>query len=328
MAMERAPKNPLPKDYAPSKSWYKVTDHDDWGTIAKKFEFDVHTLIYFNFHTHNPDEVNWYLRRNVGCKVSRDGGRNLAFSDSAYPGKIYLPAGQEDFDDALAIKKEDPGGRNDLAKMLEDMPEESDAWEHVGRTLELFEFAHITAEVFEVGVATEAVAGGESVVAGGSETVVATGATGGVGLTVAVTAPVAGMVAVLLALGSPYKAQVDLYKKRAWLWGAGQGVVLGANKNVNIEWVKTHFIRNMPNYIKFLINIPGQENQFGEVAKSYVDGLGRGFKYGRDLNAKETARLYKVLKEEVNPSTIDHVGSVQYYFQYGTEFRAKFLPGA
>jgi hypothetical protein len=59
-----------------------------------------------------------------------------------------------------------------------------------------------------------------------------------------------------------------------------------------------------------------------------VDGLGRGFKYGRDLNAKETARLYKVLKEEVNPSTIDHVGSVQYYFQYGTEFRAKFLPGA
>jgi len=315
MASERAPRNPLPKDYAPSQVWYKVTNKDDWSTVAKKFGFDVPTLIYFNFRTHNTDEVNWYLRRNVGCNVSRDGGRNWAFSDSANPGKIYIPASKVDFDPEDA--SQEPSGMNKLAKMLDGMPEDSEAWEHVGRTLELFEFAHVAAEAFGIGVGAESVA-------------VTGGATGAIGLVAAVAAPFAGAAAVAIALGSPYKAQVDLYKKKAWLWGLGQGVVLGANRNVHKGWVVAHFgtAKNLPGYLKSLINIPGQEDQFGEVLESYYDGLKRGWTYGRQLNSKEASRLYRVLGEEVNPSTIDHVGSAKYYFEYGAEFRIKFLPGA
>jgi hypothetical protein len=143
MAIERAPRNPLPKDYAPSQVWYKVTDKDDWRTVAKKFGFDVQTLIFFNFHTHNTDEVNWYLRRNVGCNISKDGGRNWAFTASANPGKIYIPASKADYDAEDASPE--PSGKNKLAELLDDMPEDSEAWEHVGRTLELFEFAHVGA---------------------------------------------------------------------------------------------------------------------------------------------------------------------------------------
>ncbi len=333
MAMERAPRNPLPKDYAPSEVSYKVTNKDDWRTVAKKFGFDVPTLIFFNFRTHNTDEVNWYLRRNVGCNVSRDGGRNWAFSDSANPGKIYIPVGHLDFgpnsdpgpkvDPAPKVNpgpensSQEPSGQNKLAELLDDMPEDSEAWEHVGRTLELFEFAHVAAEVFEVGVAAESVAE-------------AGGATGALGVGAAVAAPLAGAAAVALALGSPYKAQVDLYKKKAWLWGLGQGIVLGANRNVHKGWVVANFGtgRNLPGYLKALINIPGQEDQFGEVLKSYYDGLKKGWPYGRQLNSKEASRLYRGLREEVNPSTIDHVGSAKYYFEYGAEFRIKFLPAA
>ncbi len=156
---------------------------------------------------------------------------------------------------------------------------------------------------------------------------VAGGATGAIGLGAAVAAPFAGMAAVAIALGSPYKAQVDLYKKKAWLWGLGQGVVLGANRNVHAGWVKANFA-NFPGSLKALINIPGQEDQFGEVLHSYFDGMGKGWAYGRQLNSKEASRLYRVLGEEVNPSTIDHVGSLQYYLQYGAAFRIKFLPAA
>jgi hypothetical protein len=313
MAMERAPRNPLPKDYAPSQVWYKVTNKDDWSTVARKYGFEAQTLIYFNFRTHNTDEVNWYLRRNVGCNVSRDGGRNWAFSDSANPGKIYIPASKVDFDAEDASRE--PSGQNKLAKMLDDMPEDSEGWEHVGRTLELFEFAHLGAEAFGIGI------GAESVAAAG-------GATGALGLAAAVAAPLAGAAAVAIALGSPYKAQVDLYKKKAWLWGLGQGAVLGANRNVHAGWVKANFVANFPANVKSLINIPGQEDQFGEVLQSYYDGMGKGLTYGRALNSKEAARLYRVLSEEVNPSTIDYVGSLQYYLQYGAAFRIKFLPAA
>jgi hypothetical protein len=153
---------------------------------------------------------------------------------------------------------------------------------------------------------------------------------GGIGLGAAVAAPLAGAAALAIALGSPYKAQVDAYKKKAWLWGLGLGVVLGANQNVHPGWVIAHFGtgKTFPGYIKALINIPGQEDKFGEVLQSYHDGLKKGWAYGRQLNSKEASRLYKILGEDVNPGSIDHVGSAKYYYEYGSAFRIRFLPGA
>jgi hypothetical protein len=70
---------------------YPVLDTDDWWIIAAREHLDVWELIKFNFATHVPEEVNWYLRELVGCRHSKD-GRNYAFlgADKS-KGKIYLP---------------------------------------------------------------------------------------------------------------------------------------------------------------------------------------------------------------------------------------------
>src|SRR4030095_12276231 len=93
MANEREPDDPLPVDFVPDGTveTHRVSDGEDWASVAAQYNVNVKDLIYFNFHTKVPEEVNWYLRRNVGCDVSNDGGRNWAFSYSADPGSIYIP---------------------------------------------------------------------------------------------------------------------------------------------------------------------------------------------------------------------------------------------
>jgi hypothetical protein len=97
MANEREPDNPLPADYVPEGyvEQHRVSDGEDWASVAAQYNVDVKDLIYFNFHTNVPEEVNWYLRRNVGCNVSNDDGINWAFSSSADPGIIYIPPSKE-----------------------------------------------------------------------------------------------------------------------------------------------------------------------------------------------------------------------------------------
>jgi hypothetical protein len=93
MANERRPANPLPSDFVPEgyASIHRVSDGENWASVAAQHDVDVGDLIFFNFQTRNTDEINWYLRRNVGCDTSNDGGVNWAFSSSADPGLIYIP---------------------------------------------------------------------------------------------------------------------------------------------------------------------------------------------------------------------------------------------
>ena len=93
MANETEPDNPLPVDFVPEGSveTHRVSDGEDWASVAAQYNVKVDDLIYFNFHTNVPEEVNWYLRRNTGCNESNDGGLNWAFSSSADPGLIYIP---------------------------------------------------------------------------------------------------------------------------------------------------------------------------------------------------------------------------------------------
>jgi hypothetical protein len=55
-----------------------------WGVDAKK-------LVYFNFQTNDPAEVNWYLSHVTGCNKPTPDGYNWTFSSSAKPGVIYRP---------------------------------------------------------------------------------------------------------------------------------------------------------------------------------------------------------------------------------------------
>jgi len=93
MANEREPDDPLPADFVPDGkvATHRVSDGEDWASVAAQYNVNVKDLIYFNFHTNVPEEVNWYLRRNTGCNVSNDGDLNWAFSSSADPGLVYIP---------------------------------------------------------------------------------------------------------------------------------------------------------------------------------------------------------------------------------------------
>lgn len=92
MPIEKMPKVPLPVNYAPpGGERYKVGKNDSWESLAKAKGIKVGDLIEFNFKTRDPDEVNWYLRRNVGCRAKTGDGKNWMFSADASPGHIYFP---------------------------------------------------------------------------------------------------------------------------------------------------------------------------------------------------------------------------------------------
>lgn len=69
---------------------------EDWESVAQKFDVGVKELIYFNFQTTDPDEVNWYLHHHTGCKKISPSGNNYMFSNDANPGIIYIPPAEHD----------------------------------------------------------------------------------------------------------------------------------------------------------------------------------------------------------------------------------------
>jgi hypothetical protein len=92
MTIEKTPRNPVPQNFRPKNGMaYRVRDGDSWSSVAGRAGVDVWNLIEFNFRTRNPDEVNWYLRRNVGCRRTTRDGKNYVFSSDASPGIVYLP---------------------------------------------------------------------------------------------------------------------------------------------------------------------------------------------------------------------------------------------
>lgn len=88
-----------------AKSWpphdyvnkLEVDLSDNWTSLAGSR--DPWRLILYNFRTHDPDEVNWYLYHWVGCRAVTADGKNYRFSsfdDRLGPGAstplyIYIP---------------------------------------------------------------------------------------------------------------------------------------------------------------------------------------------------------------------------------------------
>jgi hypothetical protein len=94
MAIARRPSVPTPFPsplHLASGTPYKVKDGDNWWSIATANRVDVGALIAFNFKTSNPDEINWYLREKVGCRLETPDRDNYRFSSRDVPGKIYIP---------------------------------------------------------------------------------------------------------------------------------------------------------------------------------------------------------------------------------------------
>lgn len=87
---------------------YPVTARDSWISLAAGLKMEPWDLIDFNFpglkrtSLANRElatrQMNWYLQEYVGCSLSRDGGKNYAFSDGLTGGRgvhkggiIFLP---------------------------------------------------------------------------------------------------------------------------------------------------------------------------------------------------------------------------------------------
>jgi len=73
MAMSAMPRDGIPP---------RVSDGENWGSIAQKYGFpDPWAIIYYNFQTRDPREVNWYLRSTSGAtskpRTRRTGGSRL-----------------------------------------------------------------------------------------------------------------------------------------------------------------------------------------------------------------------------------------------------------
>src|SRR5262249_52149145 len=101
------PSKQLPVNYQPPNSIRRAVGgasgppgrlDDTWESVARDYNLDVKQLIRFNFHTDIPEEVNWYLHRNVGCNTPSLTGRNWTFK-GAKPGIIYIPITKIDMDE-------------------------------------------------------------------------------------------------------------------------------------------------------------------------------------------------------------------------------------
>jgi len=92
MPLEKRPAIPFPRGYVPQGGTpYRVKTNEDWYSVAAAHGVSAQDLIYFNYQTHDPKEVNYYLRVNVGCVLATHDRLNWKFSSEANPGIIYVP---------------------------------------------------------------------------------------------------------------------------------------------------------------------------------------------------------------------------------------------
>jgi hypothetical protein len=71
-----------------------VTGWDDWWSLQRLFKrCDAWDIIYYNFATYDPEEVNWYLRERIGCRDASRDGKNYRFGvlPGGRPMQVYIP---------------------------------------------------------------------------------------------------------------------------------------------------------------------------------------------------------------------------------------------
>ena len=94
---EIEPASPVPLSFRPPESViHRVSDGEDWYSVAKRYNLPVDYLVYSNFQTNVPREINWYLREYIRCDLPTADRKNWRFSTSARmgggprPGVVYV----------------------------------------------------------------------------------------------------------------------------------------------------------------------------------------------------------------------------------------------
>lgn len=82
-----------PADYVEARP---VTAEDDWWKLQNEFGLaDPWDLIWYNFRTRDPKEVNWYMETYLGCDTITLDRKNYRFSGTNAPGIVYIPPSAE-----------------------------------------------------------------------------------------------------------------------------------------------------------------------------------------------------------------------------------------
>jgi hypothetical protein len=263
------PGHPLPVDWRPFDGIkYMVRDGDTWKNLAPKWLVDVDYLVWFNFHTNNSDEVNWYLHRNVGCRKETPDRFNYIFSsdDRKYgSGAIYRPPVP-----GIETTLELPGPlvlvipeeyafqhhKTDLGEALRKADQTGNLWNWISLGLDFSGNVFTGLALANVEIA------------------------GALGLGLEIVGPAASLVGLGLAIGSPHYEAVNEEKVNNTLRGLSQGIVLGASGE-SWAFIKGHFIARSENF-----NLQYQ-NERKNFQNAYLNGLVKGIAYGRQLNKYE-----------------------------------------
>jgi hypothetical protein len=239
----------------------KDPTRDTWISVARKHQIDPAKLIWFNFLTENPDQVNWYLRRNVGCNVATPDGRNWMFSDSASPGIIYLPIDRHDMDRTIIQAKKT------ISPFAKEFEGPSSPLDKVGKAFDVF-------QMIDIAAAIAGIAAGELLLLG-------------VGIAIA-------PFALFVAIGGPHEAALNELRKKQILEGIGLGIVLTADGR-SVQYIASHgYVKKSP---VPSINYP----QYGKQLQGiFNESLRVGIIHGRDFNTVARANLWKFIGAHLN----------------------------
>jgi hypothetical protein len=229
-------------------------NRDTWVSVARQHNPDVKKLIWFNFETENPDEVNWYLRRNVGCTLPTPDGRNWLFHDGAKPGIIYLPIDRVNMAPMVIQAKKT------TSPFALEFEGPSSPLDTIGKLFDAF-------QLLDLGLAIAGVAAGEAVILG-------------IGIA---TAPIAPFV----VLGGMHEAPLNELRKKQMLEGLSLGIVLAAEGRT-VRYIYDHgYFKRWP--VRD-INYPDYGKQLQGI---YNQSLVAGIAHGREFNTVARERFWK-----------------------------------
>lgn len=266
--------NPVPVNYRPADSEpYRVTDldtKDGWRGIARKHNLDVNVLINFNFKTRNPDEVNWYLRRNVGCNLATDDRMNWMFSTSAHPGIIYLPLKKIE-GDGLVVE-----GRRTTSPLALEFEGPSSPIDKLGKFFDILQLVDVSLTIAGAKIGVDVLA-------------------------MQLLGPVLGAAALMglataaqfAMIGGPHEAALNELRKKQILEGISLGIVLAADGR-SPKWIEAHgFVKQWP--VRD-INYP----QYGKQLQGlYNSSLVIGIQHGRQFNSVASKNLFVFLQAQM-----------------------------
>jgi hypothetical protein len=262
---ERRPRKPFKGDrfqwersYQPSPAWYryKVKDGDSWVTLAKDGGMDPWELIYVNFYTVDPNEVNWYLREYVGCNVPTKDGLNWTFSSSANPGKIWRPV--KTFD----VEPMNVTGTSAVSPIAFEFNGPGAPLDTLGKVFDVYSVVSLGIQVSEVELPA---------LLDGGLTVIDTAAT---------------LASLYLSVGGPTEGALNAWRRGMLLDGLARGIVLAADQR------SVRFIRRIglgrPDLSDNVLY-----REYGKQFEGYyVRGLAIGIVNGRQFNTVGRYNLF------------------------------------